>query len=90
MRTSPLIPPPTSVPEMLALLRRVTLAVGGDTGPIHIAGALGVPTLGLYGPTQARRNGPWGVRTATLQSPSGRMDGITVEDVVATAQELLR
>jgi lipopolysaccharide heptosyltransferase I len=90
MRIHPLVPPPTSIAELVALLRRATLVVGGDTGPIHIAGALGVPTLGLYGPTSARRNGPWGPRTATVQSPSRRMDGISVEDALAAVGKLLQ
>jgi len=90
MRTTPLIPPPTSIPEMVALLRRASLVVGGDTGPIHIAAALGVPTVGLYGPTSARRNGPYGPRTAAFQSPSGRMDDIGVESVLGTAESLVR
>ena len=89
MRAAPLIPPPTSIPQMVALLRRAAVVVGGDTGPIHIAGALGVPTLGLYGPTRARRNGPWGPRTAAIQSETGSMDGITVESVLAAAEALL-
>jgi lipopolysaccharide heptosyltransferase I len=90
MRTGALVPPPTTIPEMVALFRRATLVVGGDTGPIHVAAVLGVPTVGLYGPTSARRNGPYGPRAAAIQSPTGRMDGISVEAVVAVAQGLLR
>ncbi|MBI2878375.1 MAG: lipopolysaccharide heptosyltransferase I [Candidatus Rokubacteria bacterium] len=90
MEPPPLIPPPTSLPELVALLGRAALVVGGDTGPIHIAAALGVPTLGLYGPTSGRRNGPYGARTLTIQSPTGRMEGISVEAVVAGAAALLR
>jgi ADP-heptose:LPS heptosyltransferase len=33
--------------------------VAGDTGPLHIAAALGTPIVGLYGPTWPERNGPW-------------------------------
>lgn len=90
MRAAPLIPPPTAIEEMVALLRRAALAVGGDTGPVHVAAALGVPTVGLYGPTTARRNGPYGPRTATVQSPTGRMDGITVQAALAAVEGLLR
>ena len=71
------------------LLRRAALVVGGDTGPIHVAAVLGVPTVGLYGPTDARRNGPYGSRVATVQSPTGEMDGIGVEAVLAAAERLL-
>lgn len=90
MRATSLVPPPTSIPEMVALLKRASLVVGGDTGPLHIAAGLGVPTLGLYGPTSARRNGPYGPRTAAVQSPTGRMDAIGVEAVLAAAEKLLR
>jgi heptosyltransferase-1 len=85
---SPLVPPPTSIPEMVALLRRASLVVGGDTGPVHIAAVLGVPTIGLYGPTDPRRTGPHGARVATVESPTGRMDGIDVERVLAAAEAL--
>ena len=51
-----------------ALLKKVDLAVGGDTGPIHIAAAVGTPTVSFYRSTDARRNGPLGPRHITLQS----------------------
>jgi lipopolysaccharide heptosyltransferase I len=90
MRTGALVPPPTTISEMVALFRRATLVIGGDTGPVHVAAVLGVPTVGLYGPTSAPRNGPYGPRATAIQSPTGRMDGISVEAVVAAAQGLLR
>jgi heptosyltransferase I len=90
MRTGALVPPPTSITEMIALFRRASLVVGGDTGPVHVAAVLGVPTVGLYGPTSARRNGPYGRRVAAIQSPTGRMDGLSVETVLGAAQALLR
>jgi lipopolysaccharide heptosyltransferase I len=89
MRVSPFVPPPTSIPEMVALLRRATVVVGGDTGPIHVAAALGVPTVGLFGPTRARRTGPCGSRAASVESATGRMDAIPVERVVAAVEALL-
>jgi heptosyltransferase-1 len=90
MRTGALVPPPTNITEMIALFRRASLVVGGDTGPVHVAAVLGVPTIGLYGPTSARRNGPYGRRVAAIQSPTGRMDGLSVETVLGAAQALLR
>jgi lipopolysaccharide heptosyltransferase I len=90
MRTGALVPPSTTIPQMVALFRRATLVVGGDTGPVHVAAVLGVPTIGLYGPTSARRNGPYGPRVVTIQSPTGRMDGVSVEAVLGAAQGLLR
>lgn len=49
-----------SVGQLVALTRRVALVVGGDSGPVHLAAALGVPVVALYGPTDPARNGPWG------------------------------
>src|SRR6266849_6630327 len=51
-----------------AVLRRAALFIGNDTGLMHIAAAAGTPTLGLFGPTQAARYAPWGVRTAVAQT----------------------
>lgn len=48
------------LPTLGALLRRARLALGGDTGPIHLAHALGTPVLCLLGPTDPERNGPHG------------------------------
>jgi heptosyltransferase-1 len=89
MRAPALVPPATSIPELVALIRRASLVVGADTGPIHIAAALGVPTVALYGPTDPRRNGPAGPRLLTVQSPTGQMDGISVQSVVAAIERLL-
>jgi len=49
-----------NVTGLIALLRRTSLLVGGDSGPVHLAAALGVPLVALYGPTRPERNGPWG------------------------------
>ncbi len=53
------VAPPTSLREMMAILSMASLVVGGDTGPLHMAVALGVPVVGLYGPTLPERNGPY-------------------------------
>ena len=45
--------------DLMALLQGARLMVSGDTGPTHIAGALGVPIVAPFGPTDAARNGPW-------------------------------
>jgi len=47
------------VGELMALLRGAACAVGGDTGPLHLAAALGTPTVALFGPTDPARNGPY-------------------------------
>ncbi|MDQ3168691.1 MAG: glycosyltransferase family 9 protein, partial [Acidobacteriota bacterium] len=51
--------PSLSLLELMALLQGARLMVSGDTGPTHIAGALGVPIVAPFGPTNAARNGPW-------------------------------
>lgn len=49
-----------NVAGLIALVRRTSLLVGGDSGPTHLAAALGIPLVALYGPTDPARNGPWG------------------------------
>jgi lipopolysaccharide heptosyltransferase I len=50
---------PTTIPDLVALARRAGLVISGDTGPLHIAAAVGVPAVALFGPTNPHRNGPW-------------------------------
>jgi heptosyltransferase-1 len=57
------------LPELAALLARAVVVVGGDTGPVHIAAAVGTPTVSLYRVTDAARNGPRGTRHIRLQVP---------------------
>jgi lipopolysaccharide heptosyltransferase I len=51
--------PPTTLPDLVAIARGARLIVSGDTGPLHIGAAVGVPAVGLFGPTNPARNGPW-------------------------------
>lgn len=51
--------PATALADIVALARRAALVVSGDTGPAHLACAVGAPVVGIYGPTDPRRNGPW-------------------------------
>ncbi len=51
--------PPTSIADLAVLVRDAALVISGDTGPLHIAAAMGAPLVGLYGPTWPDRNGPW-------------------------------
>jgi lipopolysaccharide heptosyltransferase I len=53
-----LLSPRTSIADVVALARSAALMVSGDTGPTHIAAALGTPIVGIYGPTRPTRNGP--------------------------------
>ncbi len=50
----------TTLPEMIEWVRRGDLLVTNDTGPMHVAAALGKPLVALFGPTEPRRTGPYG------------------------------
>jgi heptosyltransferase-1 len=63
-----------SMGELIAMTRRSGLVIGGDTGPLHLACALGKPVVGIYGPTDPARNGPWGVPFRVLRHPESRRD----------------
>jgi lipopolysaccharide heptosyltransferase I len=51
--------PPTSLSDLVAIAAAAALMVSGDTGPTHVASALGTPVVSLFGPTSPDRNGPW-------------------------------
>lgn len=60
--------PPTSLPELAALLKLADLFVGCDTGPLHMAAACGTVCVGLYGPTRPQDSGAWGPGHFALQT----------------------
>jgi len=62
--------PKTSIADLVALARRAALMVSGDTGPTHIAAALGTPIVGIYGPTRPARNGPMSPLDVTVSRDS--------------------
>jgi len=90
-----------SLGQLIALTRRADLVIAGDTGPLHLACALGRPVVGIYGPTDPSRNGPFGTRFKVLRSPASRRDHtrrqapeaglltILPKDVLRAADELL-
>jgi heptosyltransferase I len=90
-----------SVSELIALTRRARLLIGGDTGPMHLAAALKIPVVAIFGPTNPARNGPFGTRSIVLRSASSLTDHtrhrepehglleITVGEVVAATRKLL-
>jgi heptosyltransferase-1 len=91
-----------SISELIALTRRAHLFVGGDTGPMHMAAALKVPVVAIFGPTDPVRNGPFDTRSIVLRSTSSVTDHsrhrdpeqgllqITVDEVVAATKKLLQ
>jgi lipopolysaccharide heptosyltransferase I len=54
---------------LVPLMKRARLFISGDTGPFHLACALGVPVVGIFGPTSPSRNGPWSVRDVAVVHP---------------------
>ena len=58
--------PQTTIVDIFAIARRAKLMVSGDTGPLHIAAAVGTPVVALFGPTFAERNGPWSKDDITI------------------------
>jgi len=50
----------TSLPEMIEWIRLSEMMVTNDTGPMHVAAALGKPVVALFGPTEPRYTGPYG------------------------------
>jgi lipopolysaccharide heptosyltransferase I len=91
-----------SVSELIALTRRARLFIGGDTGPMHLAAALNIPVVAIFGPTNPARNGPFGAPSRVLRSPSSTTSHarlrepepglleITADEVVAAARQLLK
>jgi heptosyltransferase-1 len=58
--------PPTTVRDVLALARGAAIVVAGDTGPLHLATAVGAPTVSVFGPTDPARNGPFSAEDVTV------------------------
>jgi len=95
----------TNLKQLIALMKRAKLVVSADSGPLHIASAVGTPTIGLFGPTRPEVTGPRGKgKTTLLQKNVGCnrapcyylecpdnvcMKAITVDEVLATIKRIL-
>jgi heptosyltransferase I len=91
-----------SIAELISVTRRAALVIGGDTGPVHLASALDRPVVGIFGPTDPARNGPFGGQFRVLRHPESKRDHtrhaapeaglltITPNAVMDAAVELLR
>lgn len=82
--------PATNLRELAWLLRSARVVIGADTGPLHMAAALGRPVIGLYGPTDPRRNGPHGQLDHCISRfhSTKLMESIAVEDVVKMLEKV--
>jgi heptosyltransferase-1 len=88
--------------QLIELTRKSALLIAGDTGPLHLACALGRPVVGIFGPTDPARNGPFGCEFRVLRHPESKRDHtrrrepeaglltISPEEVLAAAEELLK
>lgn len=94
--------PQTNLQDLGELCRRARLMISSDTGPLHLAAAVGTPCVGLFGPVPAGRNGPYGSGHATVEPPAhlrpawrdrktdtASMAGIDVAPVLAAAGTVL-
>ena len=83
---------PLSLPQLAALLQQARLLVSSDSGPVHMAAAVGTRTVVLFGErhpgTGPRRWGPWGVGHQVLAAPT--LEAISVEEAFTAVQQALR
>ena len=104
MRYDAFVPPPTTLGQLGALLKRCKLLVTNDSGPMHIAAALGTPVLAIFGPTNPQLQGPFGPNHALVRKegleclgcnltscPIGHpcMKTLTVDEVADKFDELI-
>jgi heptosyltransferase-1 len=90
-----------TIDQLIAVTRRAVLVIAGDTGPLHLGCMLGIPVVGIFGPTDPARNGPFGVPFRVLRHPDSKRNHkrhrepevglltISSVDVLAAAEELL-
>jgi ADP-heptose:LPS heptosyltransferase len=98
------IPPATTLRQLGALIKRCSVLVSNDSGPMHIGAAVGTPVLGIFGPTDPRLQGPYGENNMVVRNegldclgcnltacPIGHpcMIGLTVEPVLQAVRQLI-
>lgn len=83
----------TTLPQLAALLAEADLFIGGDTGPMHMAQAVGTRVVALFGPTDPRILGPLDPRDRVVskfgENPDRAMHLITVDEVLSRVREIL-
>ena len=95
-----------TIPELAELIRAAKLYIGNDSGPMHLASAVGTPIVAIWGSSNSQRWRPWSVASRVVQNPFECnpcpgyrclvadtplcIESVTVEQVVAAAKELLK
>ena len=95
-----------TIPELAELIRGARLYIGNDSGPMHLASAVGTPTVVPWGSSNSRAWHPWGVRNRVIENPFECnpcpgyrclvaetplcIESVTVEQVTQAAKELLK
>jgi heptosyltransferase-1 len=95
------VPVACSIAQLIALTRRARIFIGGDTGPLHLGAALGIPVVAVFGPTDPVRTGPFGTPAVVFRHPESKTtfshhrkpdEGllkITADEVIGAARQLL-
>ena len=82
--------PTLGLPEFAGLLNSAHVFIGNDSGPSHLAAAVGTPTVAIFGPTDPRTWGPVGENVRIIAPPSGNaLDAVSVSTVVNAAKQLI-
>lgn len=83
----------TGLDELAVLVSRARLVVANDSGPMHLAAALQVPVIGLFGPTSPERFGPYPIDSPdnhVIQAPQGDLSLLTIDTVYETIASSLK
>jgi lipopolysaccharide heptosyltransferase I len=75
--------------ELADLYRQCAVVISNDTGPMHLAAAVGAPVIALFGPTDPALVGPYGSGHVVIRSPTGSVRAITVEQVLVAVKGFL-
>ncbi len=78
-----------TIPMLAARFARASIYVGNDTGPLHLAGAVGCPTVGIYGWSDPREWSPVGARVRSVRAPDASLASVEPRDVLEAALPLL-
>ena len=78
-----------TIPMLAARFARAALYIGNDTGPLHLAGATGCPTVGIYGWSNPAEWAPVGRRVRSVRAADASLTSIPPEQVLEVALPLL-